>query len=61
MLRKEADTEVELIDGDKGEFTVSVDGRVVAKKVDESLPEPGEILAAVWNAERPDRRPVKPL
>jgi hypothetical protein len=59
MLRKEADTEVEVVDGDKGEFTVSVDGRVVAKKTD-GLPEPGEVLAAVWSAERPDRRPVTP-
>ena len=51
LLRKEPDTSVRVIDGDKGEFTVSVDGREVARKGD-SLPEPDEVLAAVREARR---------
>ena len=35
-----------MIDGDRGEFTVSVDGQVVARK-GESLPSIDEVLAAV--------------
>ena len=31
-LRKEPGVEVELVNGDRGEFTVLVDGQVVAKK-----------------------------
>jgi hypothetical protein len=31
-LRKEPGVEVELVDGNRGEFTVLVDGREVAKK-----------------------------
>jgi hypothetical protein len=38
-----------LIDGSKGEFTVSVDGREVARKGD-ALPTADEVLAAVRNA-----------
>jgi len=37
---------VEVVDGDHGEFTVSVDGQVVARK-GESLPSVDEVLAAV--------------
>ncbi len=32
VLRKEPGVEVELVNGGRGEFTVLVDGRVVAKK-----------------------------
>ena len=46
MLRKEPDTQVEVVDGGKGEFTVTVDGREVARK-GESLPDAGQIIAAV--------------
>ena len=46
LLRKEPDTQVEVIDGNKGEFTVTVDGREVARK-GESLPDAGQIVAAV--------------
>ena len=46
LLRKEPNTQVEVIDGGRGEFTVTVDGREVARK-GESLPEPDTILAAV--------------
>jgi hypothetical protein len=31
-LKKEPGVEVELVNGDRGEFTVSVDGQVVARK-----------------------------
>jgi hypothetical protein len=31
-LRKEPGVEVEVVDGNRGELTISVDGRVVAKK-----------------------------
>ena len=37
-----------MVNGDRGEFTVSVDGKVVAQK-GESLPAANEILAAVPN------------
>jgi hypothetical protein len=43
--------EVEVVDGDRGEFTVLVDGRAVARKVGESLPAPEEVLAAVREVE----------
>jgi len=46
MLRKEPDTQVEVIDGNRGEFTVTVDGLEVARK-GESLPDTGQIVAAV--------------
>jgi len=46
ILRKEPGFDVELIDGDHGEFTVSVDGRTVAKKTDR-LPPIDEVVAAV--------------
>jgi hypothetical protein len=49
-LRKEPGTSVQVIDGDRGEFTVTVDGREVARK-GESLPPVEEVLAAVRKAE----------
>jgi hypothetical protein len=48
-LRKEPGLEVQVIDGAKGEFTVSVDGREVVRKGD-TLPSVEEVLAAVRNA-----------
>jgi hypothetical protein len=39
--------QVDVIDGVKGELTVSVDGREVAHKSDDKMPEAGEVLAAV--------------
>jgi len=48
-LRQEPGVRVELVEGKRGEFTVSVDGRVVAKK-GESLPSVEEVLAAVRKA-----------
>jgi hypothetical protein len=33
-LKKEPGVEVEVVNGNRGEFTVSVDGRVVARKAE---------------------------
>jgi hypothetical protein len=49
-LRDEPDLAVNVIDGSKGEFTVLVDGREVARKAGEALPTAGEVRAAVRNA-----------
>jgi hypothetical protein len=48
-LRNEPGTTVQVIDGAKGEFTVSVDGREVVRKGD-ALPAGDEVLTAVRNA-----------
>jgi hypothetical protein len=48
-LRKDPRLNVELIDGNHGEFTVSVDGKVVAQKGD-NLPSVDEVLANVRKA-----------
>jgi hypothetical protein len=48
-LRQEPDLQVDLVNGDPGEFTVFVDGRMVAGK-GESLPGADEVLAAVRGA-----------
>jgi hypothetical protein len=48
-LRNEPGLEVNLLDGDRGEFTVSVGGKVVARK-GESLPSVEEIVDAVKKA-----------
>lgn len=45
-LRKEPDLDVQLIDGNHGEFTVSVDGHQVASK-GLTLPEVKEVVEAV--------------
>jgi hypothetical protein len=47
ILRKEPNTQVEVIDGNRGEFTVTVDGREVARTTGDNMPEPATILAAV--------------
>jgi hypothetical protein len=52
-LRKEPGVEVELVDGDRGEFTVLMDGGVVAKKGLFSKPSVEQVLKAVREA-RPD-------
>lgn len=49
-LRKEPGLEVELVDGNRGEFTVLVDGRVVAKKGWISKPSVEEVVKAVREA-----------
>jgi hypothetical protein len=48
-LKKEPGLQVELVNGDRGEFTVSVDGKVVARK-GETLPDVQEVLALVRKA-----------
>jgi predicted Rdx family selenoprotein len=40
-------TAVALENGDQGEFTVLVNGQVVARKTDDGLPSEGEILESV--------------
>jgi hypothetical protein len=49
-LRKEPGVDVDLGNGNKGEFTVSVNGQVVARKDGDSMPSNEEVLAAVRNA-----------
>ena len=51
-LRREPGAKVEVVDGQKGEFTVLVDGREVARKGD-SLPPAEQVRAAVKNAGQP--------
>ncbi len=46
-LRKEPGTQVEVVDGAKGEFTVQVDGRTVSQLNGESIPDVNEVLAVV--------------
>lgn len=46
-LRKESGVEVELVDGNRGEFTVLVDGQVVAKKGLLFKPSVEKVLQAV--------------
>jgi hypothetical protein len=48
-LRKEHGVEVELVEGGKGEFSVHVDGHLVAQK-GATAPTDEEVLAAVRNA-----------
>ena len=53
-LRKEPGVEVEVVDGNRGELTVQVDGRTVAKKVLFFFnPSVEKVLKAVREA-RPD-------
>jgi hypothetical protein len=49
-LRREPGVQVELVDGAKGEFTVSVDGQQVAAKGGGGLPPVEEVLRAVREA-----------
>ena len=48
-LRKEPGFKVELIDGNQGEFTVAVEGKVVAQK-GMQLPPVEDVVAAVRKA-----------
>ena len=48
-MGQEPDTQVEVIDGQRGELTVLVDGREVTRKGD-SLPSADEVRAAVAGA-----------
>ena len=51
-MRKEPGTQVNVVDGGRGEFTVTVNGREVARKGD-AMPEPDQVLAAVRAAATP--------
>jgi hypothetical protein len=48
-LRQEPGVDVELVDGGKGEFTVTVDGRPVAQKGNQ-MPTADEVRSAVRQA-----------
>jgi hypothetical protein len=50
-LRKEAGVEVEVVNGNRGELTVQVDGRTVAKKFLFFKPSVEKVLKAVREAE----------
>ncbi len=50
LLKKELNVETELIEGDRGEFTVWVSGEVVAKKNWLGFPDDEKVLAAVRQA-----------
>jgi hypothetical protein len=46
-LNKEPDMKVKVDNGDQGEFTVMVNGQIVAQKTGELLPTTEEVAAAV--------------
>ena len=46
-MRKELEVETKLIEGDRGEFTVWVDGHMVIKKSWHGFPADEKVLAAV--------------
>ena len=50
LLRKELDVETKLMEGDRGEFTIWVDGRVVIKKGRLGFPTDEKVLVAVREA-----------
>jgi hypothetical protein len=56
-LRQEPGLEVELVDGNRGELTVLVDGQVVAKKGLFFKPSVQKVLAAVREATSTEARP----
>jgi len=46
-LRRQLGVEVEVVDGERGEFTVLMDGRVLANKKGEALPGVDQVVEAV--------------
>jgi hypothetical protein len=52
-LKREPGIQVDVVDGAKGEFTVSVDGQQVARKEGDGLPPVEQVLAAVKKAAGP--------
>jgi len=52
-LRKEPGLEVELVDGNRGEFTVLVGGQKVAGKQGDDFPTIEQVVAAVRKAAMP--------
>jgi len=55
-LKREPGVEVELVDGNRGELTVLVDGRTVARKWLLFKPSVEKVLAAVREAPAPVER-----
>ena len=55
-LRKEQGLDVQVVDGGKGEFTVTVDGQKVAEKTGDNMPGPEEIKAAIRSANQQPAR-----
>jgi hypothetical protein len=49
-LRKEPGAQVELVDGNKGEFTVLVNGQPVAQKKGDTFPPVNEVVSAAKQA-----------
>ena len=47
LLKQELDVEAELVVGSSGEFTVWVDGKLVAEKVQGQFPDPARVVSAV--------------
>jgi hypothetical protein len=48
-LKKEPGIDVQLVDGDNGEFSVALNGKEIARKTD-SLPTVNEVVQQVKNA-----------
>ena len=46
-MRQETGAEVEVVDGSAGELTVAVDGKIVARKQGDDLPDPATVVEAV--------------
>jgi predicted Rdx family selenoprotein len=53
QLKKEFDVDTELVVGNSGEFTVWVDGKIVAQKERGAFPEPAAVVMAVRAAQQP--------
>src|SRR5262249_26068638 len=51
-LKNDQDTNVKVVDGAKGEFTVEVDGRPISKKPGETLPTVHEVIEGVHGKTR---------
>jgi hypothetical protein len=57
-LRKEPEVEVEVVNGNRGELTVQVDGRTVARRVlFFFMPSVGKVLKAVREAGPNEAKP----
>jgi hypothetical protein len=50
QLRNDPNLNVQVVDGNKGEFSVAVDGREVIRKTGDSLPAEDQVLTAVRQA-----------
>ena len=50
-LRNEQDVHVEIVDGERGELTVLMDGHEIAKKSELAMPTVEDVVAKVQKAE----------